>query len=96
MDLPHGFARLRIGRRRNRTGVQNDDIRLGGMCGMRQSLCQKPTAKGGGVCFGGTATKVFDEESLRGRHLVLRSFSNGLSGGDSKSSSIRNYSSEGA
>jgi hypothetical protein len=64
MDFPHRFARLGISRSRHRTGIQHNDVCLGRIGAVRQSLRKKPAAKSNGVRIRGAAAKIFDEESF--------------------------------
>jgi hypothetical protein len=63
VNFPHGFPRLRIRRRRNRTGVQHNDA--GGLVvrGKREPGIQQLVADSSCVGVRRAAAEIFDRES---------------------------------
>ena len=61
MDLPDGIAGLRIGRSRDRAGVQHHDIGSGVIVEhLRARSARKRAAQRSSVCFRGAAAKIFE------------------------------------
>jgi hypothetical protein len=67
MNLAHRFPRLRIRRRRHRTGIQDYDIGTRMLVNRRKPVGKEIAAQRRGIRVCGATTKVFNREC---RHAI--------------------------